>query len=136
MSVQLTIVTPEGEAFAEPVDSVVLPGSEGDFGVLQGHERFLSPLRVGALAIQTGSATRWAAIARGFADVSGEEVVVLVDQCQLGDQIDTTEVEAHRADAEAVLRELPGDPESDVRRAELEAAVERDQVWLDVAAKG
>ncbi len=34
MSIQLSIVTPAGEVFSEPVDTVVLPGSEGDFGVL------------------------------------------------------------------------------------------------------
>ena len=36
MALQLTIVTPEGEAFSDSVDTVVLPGSEGDFGVLEG----------------------------------------------------------------------------------------------------
>ena len=51
MSLELTIVTPEGETFSGEVEQVVLPGSEGDFGVLEGHERFLSPLNHGALEI-------------------------------------------------------------------------------------
>ena len=136
MSVQLTIVTPQGEAFAERVDTVVLPGSEGDFGVLDGHERFLSPLRIGALAVQTGGTTRWAAVSKGFADVSGEDVVVLVDQCQLADQIDSAEAEQQRARAEAALGELSSDPDNDVRRAELEELIERAGVWLEVVQKG
>jgi F-type H+-transporting ATPase subunit epsilon len=136
MSVQLTIVTPEGEAFAGSVDSVVLPGSEGDFGVLEGHERFLSPLRLGPLAIDLGGSTRWAAVSHGFADVSGEEVVVLVDRCQLDDQIDAAAVDASRAEAEASLRELSSDAENDVRRRDLEEAVARAHVWLEVAKKG
>jgi F-type H+-transporting ATPase subunit epsilon len=136
MSVQLTIVTPQGEAFAAQVDTVVLPGSEGDFGVLEGHERFLSALRIGALSIQVGGAMRWAAVSQGFADVSGEGVVVLVDKCQLGDEIDTAEVEESRASAQALLGELSAGPDGDVRRRELEDAVERASVWLDVAAKG
>ena len=105
MSIQLTIVTPQGETFAERVDTVVLPGSEGDFGVLEGHERFLAPLRIGPVSIQTGGVTRWAAASRGFADVAGGDVVVLVDQCQLGEDIDAGEIEAARADAEAALRD-------------------------------
>ncbi len=36
---ELTIVTPEGEVFSETVDRVVFPGTEGEFGVLEGHER-------------------------------------------------------------------------------------------------
>jgi len=83
MSLELIIVTPLGEAFHGPVEAVVLPGSEGDFGVLPRHERLMTPLRVGEIEIRTGSATRRASISEGFADVSGAEVVVMVTSCQL-----------------------------------------------------
>ncbi len=147
MSIQLSIVTPAGEVFSEPVDTVVLPGSEGDFGVLEGHERFLSALRTGALAIQLGGTTRWAAVSQGFADVSGEDVVVLVDRCQLGDQIDAAVVEADRAGAQTSLGELSAesasnsaansaDAKNELRRRELEQVIERADVWLEVARKG
>jgi len=82
MSLDLTIVTPVGEAFHGPVEAVVLPGSEGDFGVLPRHERLMTSLRVGELEIRTASGTRRAAISEGFADVSGSEVVVMVTSCQ------------------------------------------------------
>ena len=82
MPLELTIVTPLGEAFHGPVEAVVLPGSEGDFGVLPRHERMLTSLRVGELEIRTGSGTKRASISEGFADVSGEQVVVMVASCQ------------------------------------------------------
>jgi F-type H+-transporting ATPase subunit epsilon len=82
VSLALTIVTPAGEAFSGPVDAVVLPGSEGDFGVLPRHERLMTALRAGEVEIRTGSGTRRASISEGFADVSGEEVVVMVTSCQ------------------------------------------------------
>jgi F-type H+-transporting ATPase subunit epsilon len=82
VSLELTIVTPVGEAFSGPVESVVLPGSEGDFGVLPRHERLMTALRAGDVEIRTGSGTRRATISEGFADVSGEEVVVMVTSCQ------------------------------------------------------
>jgi len=82
MSLELTIVTPLGEAFHGPVEAVVLPGSEGDFGVLPRHERLMTALRVGELEIRTGSGTKRASISEGFADVSGSEVVVMVTSCQ------------------------------------------------------
>ena len=82
MSLALTIVTPVGEAFQGPVESVVLPGSEGDFGVLPRHERLMTALRPGEIEIRTSSGTRRASISEGFADVSGEEVVVMVTSCK------------------------------------------------------
>jgi F-type H+-transporting ATPase subunit epsilon len=85
VALELSIVTPEGEAFQGPVESVVLPGSEGDFGVLPRHERLLTPLREGEVEIRTASGTQRATISEGFADVSGSEVVVMVTRCQLGE---------------------------------------------------
>ena len=83
MPLDLTIVTPSGTAYHGDVDSVVLPGSEGDFGVLPGHERFLCPLRTGEVQIKTGNQTIRATAGEGFADVSAEQVVVMVDSCEL-----------------------------------------------------
>ena len=68
MPFELSIVTPQGESYNGPVDSVVLPGSEGDFGVLPEHERFLSPLRIGAVEIVAPTEHFHAVIAEGFAE--------------------------------------------------------------------
>jgi F-type H+-transporting ATPase subunit epsilon len=87
MSLDLTIVTPQGEAFHGPIESVVLPGTEGDFGVLPQHERLLTALREGELEIKTSAGTRTAKISEGFADVSGSEVVVMVTSCAFGDAV-------------------------------------------------
>ena len=103
MPFELVIVTPRAEAFRGRVDSVVLPGSEGEFGVLESHERFLSPLRRGEIEIKTGGQSRFAAIESGFARVEGGSVSVLVDDCALAEEID---VERERAAADAAERAL------------------------------
>ena len=69
MPFELTIVTPEGQAYQRSVERVVLPGREGEFGVLTNHERFLAPLRVGALEILTTHGPLYAAVADGFGPV-------------------------------------------------------------------
>jgi F-type H+-transporting ATPase subunit epsilon len=122
VAIQLTIVTPEGEAYGGPVDSVVLPGSEGDFGVLEGHERMLVALRVGALEILGGEGSRsgWAAISSGFVDINAEEVVVLVDHCRHAEDIELAQAESDLARAQEEIKDLSGSPEDEVRRAELE----------------
>ncbi len=106
MSLDLIIVTPEGEAYSGTVDQVVLPGSEGRFGVLERHERTLAPLQHGAVEIQTASGSEWAAMSHGFADVSAERVVVLADTCVLAGAIDRAAVEATLNEAEAKLNEV------------------------------
>lgn len=99
MPIDLVIVTPRGEAYHGPVQSVVLPGSEGEFEVLEHHERFLSPLKIGTVEIKAPGGTVYAAIAAGFADVSGEQVAVLVESCDVDGDIDRAwaEMELERA---------------------------------------
>ena len=83
MAIELVVVTPEGEALSETVQQVVLPGEAGEFGVLESHERFLTPLQLGPMEIIRDSGNEWAAITSGFAEVDGTRCVVLVDSCTL-----------------------------------------------------
>ena len=50
------LVSPEKRLFAGPVDMVVAPGEEGDFGVLAGHAPFMSTIRTGAIEVHDGGA--------------------------------------------------------------------------------
>jgi F-type H+-transporting ATPase subunit epsilon len=120
---ELTIVTPEGMAFQGTAERVVLPGSEGDFGVLASHERFLSPLRVGTLEVLTPEETSYAAITEGFAEVQGDTVTVLVDRCEFSHEIDTTSAQAELSVAKEALAQAAGEDDPD-RYREYEAALE------------
>ena len=136
MPIQLNIVTPEGIRFEEPVERVVVPGSEGDFGVLPGHERFLSPVRIGELEIQTASGKHlFAAVSEGFAEVSAEKVVLMVDTCEFGTDIDTARAERARARAEHEMQ-LLRERAAEERTYKLEeGALQRALIRLPVAAK-
>jgi F-type H+-transporting ATPase subunit epsilon len=134
MGLELTIVTPQGERYRGSVDHVVLPGSEGEFGVLPEHERYLTPLRAGAAEIRTGRETLWAAIADGFADVQGDSVTVLVESCELAHDIDTARAERAHERAAQGLATL--DPDEDrVRYEAFEVALERARIRLEVGRK-
>ena len=136
MPFELTIVTPSGEAFRGAADGIVLPGSEGDFGVLDGHERFLCPLRTGELEIKSSEGSRFAAIGGGFADVNGSEAAVLVESCELAGDIDVARAETAREAAQQGVGS--SDPDSDSAAAangEHSAALARAANRLTVAAK-
>ena len=73
MPIHLEIVTPDGVRFDDAVARVVIPGSEGDFGVLPGHERFLSPVRIGELDIEMPDHKHlFAAVSDGFVEVGSD----------------------------------------------------------------
>lgn len=134
MSIELVIVTPEGEAFSGPVEQVVLPGAEGEFGVLEQHERLLAPLQHGAVQILQSGGSQWAAVSNGFADVGSERVVVLADFCQLAGEIDIEAARQARTDAQAELATL-GEDEDAARRADLEEQIRAADVQIEVAEK-
>ena len=133
MPFELTIVTPEGQAYEGTVDRVVLPGSEGEFGVLANHERFLCPLKIGALEIQTAEGPLYAAITDGFAEVNGDEVTVLVDSCVMQHAIDSARADAELNEAEQALERAAGD-EPD-RYRQFEAALETARARVEVSRK-
>lgn len=136
MAIELVVVTPEGEALSESVEQVVLPGEAGNFGVLENHERFLTPLQLGPMQIiRAGGASEWAAITSGFAEVDGQRVVVLVDSCALAGEIDKDATEARRLQADDDLADLPPGDAHAGERARLEAVIARAQLELEVAAR-
>lgn len=137
MPLNLTIVTPEGVRYDGPVDTVVVPGTEGDFGVLPGHERFLAPVRIGEVEVRSSAdrTRRWAAVSDGFADVSPERVVLLVDTCEFADDIDEARAERARARAERELERLRAAREEEFKFRVEEAALQRAIIRIQVSKK-
>ena len=137
MPLNLTIVTPEGTRYDGLVDSVVVPGTEGDFGVLPGHERFLAPVRIGEVEVRSSAdrTRRWAAVSDGFADVSAERVVLLVDSCEFAADIDEARAERARTRAERELERMRAAREEDFKFKVEEAALQRAIIRIQVSKK-
>jgi len=121
---ELIVVTPYGETFRGDVKSVLLPGSEGDFGVLEHHERFLAPLRVGVMEIEGPDGPAFGTISGGFADVNGHQVVVLAESAEASADVDLARAEQARERAREGLESLDADTERD-RYSEYEEALSR-----------
>ena len=112
----LEIATPTQLVVAEPVDEIVIPGSQGYFGVLPGHAAFLTTLGIGELMYRIGRDEHYLAVAGGFAEVRNDKVIVLVDTAERPDEIDRTRAERARERAERRLAGR-GDEEVDYNRA-------------------
>lgn len=86
--VYLEVVTPAKVLLSQEVDMVVLPGTEGEFGVLPGHVPFLSGIVPGELRYGAGSEKGYVAVSVGFAEVFSNRVSVLVDAAEKAGEID------------------------------------------------
>jgi len=81
-SFALEILTPARRVFAGESESIVLPGSEGSFGVLAGHVPLLARLKAGRVMVRQGESVRYFNCGPGVADVDPKHVSVLVDSAE------------------------------------------------------
>jgi F-type H+-transporting ATPase subunit epsilon len=103
MTILLEIVTPERLAYSDEVDAVVLPGSEGEMGVLPHHAPLVSTLGVGELRIRKGGAEESFAIVGGFVQVRPDRVVVMAETADMASEIDLERAQEARREAERTL---------------------------------
>ncbi len=113
MPFQLDIVTPEKRVLSESVDSVVLPGSEGELGILPSHIPLVTALSPGELSYVKSGKTEHFAIGTGFVEVTGGRVSVLTDMALVEHEIDEKAVEAALANAKNRLAEIKHDSGSE-----------------------
>ena len=93
--VQFELVSPERLLVSRPVEMVVVPGVEGDFGVLPGHAPLISEVRPGVIAVfEGGKVEERIFVAGGFAEVTAERCTVLAEQALPIAEIDRGAVEA------------------------------------------
>ena len=88
MPLKLEIVTPEARIFSDEVDSVVLPGYEGEMGVLPAHSNLVTTLLPGELRITKGGKTTEMAVGEGLVEVTGSVTRILTDAAIDADKID------------------------------------------------
>ena len=103
MTILLEIVTPERLAYSDEVDAVVLPGSEGEIGVLPHHAPLVSTLGVGELRIRKGGTEESFAIVGGFLQVRPDKVVVMAETADMASEIDLEKAQEARSEAERAL---------------------------------
>ena len=130
--VQFELVSPEKLLLSEPVDMVVVPGGEGNFGVLIGHAPLISTVRPGVIDVYEGTKiTERIFVAGGFAEVTPERCTVLADEAMPLSDLDKASIDGELRGFEgtaATLRDQvarPSGSEHDEAAAELVAIEKR-----------
>jgi F-type H+-transporting ATPase subunit epsilon len=109
---QLDIVTPEKKAFSDEIDSVVVPGAEGEMGILKAHAPIVTTLQPGELRYMKNGEEFSLAIGTGIVEVSNDRVSVLTDMALEAAEIDEDAVEKAIERAQKAMTEkdlLPED---------------------------
>jgi F-type H+-transporting ATPase subunit epsilon len=136
MPLQLEIVTPERRAFTDEVDMVIVPGIEGQLGILPHHTRLISALGTGELRIKQAGTEQSMLISGGFVEVRPDKVVIMADVAEHSDEIDEAKaVEARRA-AEAELEQTSEPADLARVRAALQTALMRERIATRRRSRG
>lgn len=128
--IELVIVTPERQVLREGVVEVVLPGAEGQLGVLPGHAPLITELGIGEMTYRSANAnhTGVLAVIRGFAEVLPERVTVLAELAERAEEIDLGRAQEALKRAEERIAKHAEDIDWDRANAALQRALVRIRV--------
>lgn len=129
---EFELVSPERLLLSERAEMVVVPGTEGNFGVLPGHSPFASTVRADVIEVYENNKVKQRIfVGGGFAEVTPERLTVLADEAVPVKKLD-------RAAIEASIRQLEqdiGDADSETERAPFEARLAVEQAKLAVLGR-
>lgn len=116
------LVTPEKLLRSEDVYMVVVPGTEGDFGVLAGHAPFMSTIRPGAILVTRGENAQPERIfiEGGFAEVNDKGLTILAEGATPLADIDLAEVERDLGNAREDVRLAKDSTQSQIAERKVE----------------
>src|SRR5256886_16727280 len=132
-SLQLEIVTPERRVLSEPVNSVTVPGRNGEMQILAGHAALISELKTGVLTYNQDGTNFQLHVSGGFLEVNDDRVSVLAEIAERPEEIDAARARLAREHTEKQLSSWSGS-EEDFEKAR--AKLERSMVRLQLASSG
>ncbi|HEX7621203.1 MAG TPA: ATP synthase F1 subunit epsilon [Anaerolineales bacterium] len=133
MPIRCEIVSQDRMVFEGDADIVVLPGTDGEMGILPHHAPLLTTLKIGIIKVRSGGKEEIFTVAGGVAEVQPDIVTVLADAAENVEEIDVARAEAARKRAEEILAKgIPADTDSYLK---MEAALRKSNLRLDAVRR-
>jgi F-type H+-transporting ATPase subunit epsilon len=133
MPIRCEIVSQDRTVYQGDVDMVVLPGADGEMGILPNHAPLLTTLRYGIIKVRRQGEEDYYTVAGGVAEIQPEIITILANAAENVAEIDVARAEAARGRAQDILREGPP-PDTDEYLA-MEAALRRSNLRLEAAKR-
>ncbi len=134
MTIRCEIVSQDRTVYEGDVDIVVLPGADGEMGVLSNHAPLLTTLQYGIIKVRVNNQEELFTVAGGIAEIQPKLVTVLADAAENVQEIDVNRAETARKRAEEALAQTKTDGNLDNYLA-LEASLRRSNLRLDAAKR-
>lgn len=93
MSLNVRVITPDKTVWDATAEEIILPSTTGQLGILSGHAPLLSALDVGVMRLRPQKDWLSISLAGGFVEVEEDEVTILVNSAERGDNIDPEEAQ-------------------------------------------
>jgi F-type H+-transporting ATPase subunit epsilon len=133
MSIQCEIVSQDRQVFSGEADMVIVPGAQGEMGILPNHAPLLSTLKFGILRIRYQGQEQVFTIAGGVVEVQPDLVTVMADAAENVLEIDISRAEAAKRRAEDILKQgLPPDTDAYMK---IESALRRSTLRLEAVKR-
>ena len=133
MTIRCEIVSQDRMVYQGDADIVVLPGTEGEMGILPHHAPLLTTLKIGIIKVRSHGREEVFTVAGGVAEIQPDIVTVLADAAENVEEIDVARAEAARKRAEASLtKSIPADTDAYLS---MEAALHRSNLRLDAVKR-
>ena len=136
MTLRLEVVSPDGRVFTDDVDMVVVPGIEGELGILPHHSPLVTALGVGELRIRRAGTVQFMLISGGFVEVRPDKVVIMALVAENADEMDMAAAAEARKRAEIDLSEARDEVDLARVRAALQTALMRERIATRRANRG
>ncbi len=133
MPIRCEIVSQDRVVFSGDADIVILPGVEGEMGILPNHAPLLTALRYGIIVVRKQGEEQYFTVAGGVAEVQPDQVTVLADAAENVMEINVQRAEAAKRRAEERLK--AGVPQDSDEYFELQAALRRSNLRLEAVQR-
>ncbi len=118
MSLTVRVITPDNTVWDSSAEEVILPSTTGQLGILSGHAPLLSALDIGVMRLRPQKDWLSILIAGGFAEVEADEVTILVNSAERGDDIDPDKArEAYESAKERLEKAQTADKRQEIIQA-------------------
>ena len=118
MALNVKVITPDKTVWDDQAEEIILPSTTGQLGILSGHAPLLTALEVGVLRVRPSKEWKTIALMGGFAEVEENEVKILVNGAELGDDIDKEAARTKYQEAQTRFQKVEN---SDDRQEKIQA---------------
>jgi F-type H+-transporting ATPase subunit epsilon len=118
MALNVKVITPDKTVWDDQAEEIILPSTTGQLGILSGHAPLLTALEVGVLRVRANKEWKAIALMGGFAEVEEDEIKILVNGAELGDNIDQDAARNQYQEAQTRFQKVEN---SDDRQEKIQA---------------